>query len=430
MGQPLTDRDIVVVGQQPWDTKLGSNCKDIALEFSRHNRVLYVNAPLDRNTVLRGRHEPAVQQRLRVIRGEEPGLEAVADNLWVLTPDCILESINWLPASGLHSLLNKFNNKRFAKAIRKGIAALNFQNFLLFNDNDIFRSFHLKEMLRPDLSLYYSRDFILAGGYWRKHGLRLEPALIAKSDLCVANSSYLADYCRRHNPQSFDVGQGCDAALFLPRALAARPADLPAASGPLIGYVGALVSSRLDIDLLVYLAQQRPQWHIVLVGPEDDAFKASALHGPANVHFLGMKPTDQLSDYVQHFDVCLNPQVVNQLTIGNYPRKVDEYLALGKPVVATRTEAMRVFADYTYLAETKADYLALIEQALGEDSPVRQQQRREFAATHTWPHSVARIYDAIAQHYAQRAPTTATVGTARRPSAVPSTYPLAPTPAE
>ena len=45
-------RDIVVVGQQPWDTALGSNCKDIALEFSRHNRVLYVNSPLDRNTEL------------------------------------------------------------------------------------------------------------------------------------------------------------------------------------------------------------------------------------------------------------------------------------------------------------------------------------------------------------------------------------------
>ena len=401
MTPSFSGRDIIVVGQQPWDTILGSNCKDIALEFSRAHRVLYVNAPLDRNTVLKSRHEPAVQQRLRVVRGEAPGLEAVADNLWVLTPDCILESINWLPALGVHSFLNKLNNRRFAKAIRKGIAALNFQDFLLFNDNDIFRSFHLKELLRPDLSVYYSRDFILAGGYWRKHGLRLEPALIAKSDLCVANSSYLADYCRRYNPQAVDVGQGCDEALF-----ATLPADLPAdlrdLGHPLIGYVGALTSARLDLELLRHLAEQRPQWQFALVGPEDEAFQASALHQLPNVHFLGQKPTAQLPDYVQHFDVCLNPQLVNQLTVGNYPRKVDEYLALGRPVVATRTEAMRVFETHTYLAETSADYLALIERALLEDSPVRQQQRRAFAATHTWPHSVARIYQAIADCYAQR----------------------------
>ncbi|RZK15677.1 MAG: glycosyltransferase, partial [Hymenobacter sp.] len=357
MNTAPSGRDIVVVGQQPWDTLLGSNCKDIALEFSKMHRVLYVNAPLDRNTVLKSRHTPAVQQRLRVMRGEELGLQAVADNLWVLTPDCILESINWLPASGIHSALNKLNNKRFAKAIRQGIAALQLRDFILFNDNDIFRSLHLKELLQPDLSVYYSRDFILAGGYWRKHGLRLEPAIIAKSDLCVANSSYLADYCRRYNPQAVDVGQGCDAALFLPRPLAERPADLQNLAPPVIGYVGALVSSRLDLDLLRYLAEQRPQWSLVLVGPEDEAFQASALHQLPNVHFLGQKPTSQLPDYVQHFDVCLNPQVVNQLTVGNYPRKVDEYLALGKPVVATRTEAMRVFENHTYLADSKETYL-------------------------------------------------------------------------
>jgi len=42
----VKDRDIVVVGLQPWDLPIGSNCKNIALEFSKHNRVLYVNAPI------------------------------------------------------------------------------------------------------------------------------------------------------------------------------------------------------------------------------------------------------------------------------------------------------------------------------------------------------------------------------------------------
>ena len=56
-----------------------------------------------------------------------------------------------------------------------------------------------------------------------------------------------------------------------------------------------------------------------------------------NVHFLGAKKTDELASYMEHFDVCINPQVVNDLTIGNYPRKIDEYLAMGKAVVATDT---------------------------------------------------------------------------------------------
>jgi teichuronic acid biosynthesis glycosyltransferase TuaH len=399
MAPLITGRDIVVVGQQPWDTALGSNCKDIAREFSRHNRVLYVNSPLDRNTVLRHRHEPAVQARLAVQRGEANGLQAVAPNLWVLSPNTVLESINWLPAGWLHRQVNKLNNKRFAQAIRSGLEQLSFQDFVLFNDNDIFRSFHLKELLAPKVSVYYSRDFVVAGGYWRKHGLKMEPALIAKSDVCVANSSYLADYCRLYNPQSFDVGQGCEALAEAP-ANEQAPADVRYLPSPIVGYVGALTSARLDLEVLRYLSEQRPQWSIVLVGPEDDVFKASNLHSLPNVHFLGAKPTNELASYVQAFDVCLNPQAVNLLTVGNYPRKIDEYLALGKPVVATRTEAMRTFEEHTYLAESKEDYLTLIERALAEDGPSQQQRRRDFAATHTWENSVARIYAAIAAHRA------------------------------
>lgn len=392
---------MVVVGQQPWDTPIGSNCKDIALEFSKHNRVLYVNAPLDFNTVLRQRRTPAVQQRLRVVRGRAPALQPVAERLWVLTPGLVLDSINFLPGGWLHTLLNQLNNRCFARAIRRAMRELGFERPVLFNDNDIFRSFYLPELLKPDVSIYYSRDNMVATDYWRKHGLRLEPRLIAKSDVCVANSSYLADYCRQFNPHSFDVGQGCDAAPA-PPAAADQPAppELDALHRPIIGYVGALVSSRLSLEVLQHLSEQRPDWNIVLIGPEDDAFRASALHRRPNVHFLGTRPPEALPYYIRHFDVCLNPQVVNDMTRGNYPRKVDEYLALGKPVVATRTEAMRLFEAHTYLAETPADYVRLIDQALWEDDVPRQQQRRAFAATHTWENSVAKIYQAVAAHYA------------------------------
>lgn len=402
MTTKLQGRDIVVVGQQPWDTALGSNCKDIAREMARHNRVLYVNAPLDRNTLLRHGRDPAVRARRAVLRGQASGLESVAPSLWVLQPDTVLESINWLLPGRLHSRLNQVNNRRFARAIQKGLTQLGFRNFLLFNDNDMVRSFYLKELLQPDLSIYYSRDYLVAGGYWQRHGERLEPALMAKSDVCVANSGYLADYCRLHNPRAFDVGQGCDVPTPPPPGVA-LPLGLAGLPHPLVGYVGALTSARLDLGVLRYLSQQRPEWSFVLVGPEDDVFKASDLHQQPNVHFTGSRPTSELAAYVSAFDACLNPQLVNPLTVGNYPRKIDEYLALGKPTVATRTEAMRTFADHTYLANSPAEYLALLEQALAEDSPARQQARRAFAATHTWENSVSRIYAAVAACYADRA---------------------------
>ncbi len=391
----IRDRDIVIVGQQPWDTEIGSNCKNLALEFSKTNRVLYVNSALDRITLLRNKSDPKVRKRVAVVEGREDGLVPIQANLWNLYPSCITESINRIRIRALFNVLNKRNNTLFARSIQSAMTVLGFENIILFNDNDIFRSFYLKELLNPAISVYYSRDFMLGVDYWKFHGEKLEPELIAKSDLCVANSTYLAGYCRRYNLRSYYVGQGCDLEMFSGFAGVDRPADMASLTGPVIGYVGALQSIRLDIELLSFIASQRPGWNIVLLGPEDEAFRNSGLHRRKNIYFLGAKKPAELAAYINAFDVCLNPQLVNQVTIGNYPRKIDEYLAMGKPVVATATEAMSIFADHTYLADTKEKYIELIERAISEDNADKRQKRRAFALSHSWENNVKEIYKAI-----------------------------------
>lgn len=391
----IKNRDIVIVGQQPWDTEIGSNCKNIAEEFSKYNRVLYVNSPLDRVTKLKHKDDPKVKKRIDVINKSAEDTVVIKENLWNLYPDEMIESINWIKNETLYTWLNKVNNKRFARSIDRAIKKLGFKDVILFNDNDMFRCFYLKELLKPALSIYYSRDFMLAVDYWKLHGTKLEPLLIAKSDLCVANSTYLANYLKKYNPNSFYVGQGCELDIFTGLKDVAAPADTVNIPKPLIGYVGALQSIRLDIGLLAYIAKQKPDWSIVLVGPEDDEFKKSELHSIPNIHFLGPKPPTDLPSYIHAFDVCINPQIVNEVTIGNYPRKIDEYLATGKPVVASKTEAMSIFSEYVHLASSKEDYIAMITQSLQENDPALQKQRETFATSHSWENSVKEIYKSI-----------------------------------
>lgn len=387
--------DIIITGQQAWDVEIGSNCKNIALEFSKNHRVLYVNSPLDRRSLLKNLMDPKVQKRLRVVRKKRDGLEKINENLWVLYPDHISESINWVNSDQIFDFFNRWNNKVFASSIQSSADRLGFKDFIHFNDNDIFRGFYLKEYLKPRLSVYYSRDYMLGVNYWKKHGKRLEPMLIAKSDLCVANSAYLADYCRKYNEKSYYVGQGCDLEMFLNGINAKEPEDIIVIKRPRIGYIGAVQSLRLDPSLIYHIAATRPHWNIVLVGTEDDEFRKSPLHQMPNVIFTGSKSIETLPAYVNSFDVCINPQIVNEVTIGNYPRKIDEYLAVGKPTVATRTEGMRTFEGYVYMAENKEDYISLIEQALAEDSVSKSEERRGFASLHSWENSVKEIYTAI-----------------------------------
>ena len=164
---------------------------------------------------------------------------------------------------------------------------------------------------------------------------------------------------------------------------------------PIIGYVGFLNSMRLDLEILENVAQSIKEGSLVLVGPEDEDFRKSKLHDLSNVFFLGNKDAGQLPSYIESFDVCINPQIVNEMTIGNYPRKIDEYLAMGKPVVATYTEAMDYFKEYVYLSHSTKEFTELIYKAIEENSVEISKGRVGFAKSHTWENNVEEIYQVM-----------------------------------
>src|SRR5688572_3703137 len=161
----IRNRDIVVVGLQPWDIPIGSNCKNIAIEFAKHNRVLYVNPPMDSNTRLRLKKNPLVAKRLQILESGD-NLLGIAPNMWNLYPRTMIRSVNWIPSTTVFRRFNKWNNKKFARDIQEALQKLGFSDFILFNDSDMFRSYHLPELLQPAVSVYYSRDNLMVHKYW------------------------------------------------------------------------------------------------------------------------------------------------------------------------------------------------------------------------------------------------------------------------
>ena len=392
---PIENRDIIMFGLQPWDIEMGSNFKDMAVEIARQNRVLYVNRPLDRISYIKHRSDKKIKARILSFKKKQGVLQSIQHNLWVLNPPILLESINWMPSGILYNYFNKRNNNKIAGQIREAKDQLNFKSVILIIDNDFFNALYLKEYLQVDLMLYYIRDYLLSQPYFKLHGEIAEPAIIAKADVVIANSLYLCNYAKKFNANSFYIGQGCDVESFIMNSNPV-PQDVANIKRPVIGYCGNLTASRLDIALLENIATQRPHWNFVLVGPQDNFFKNSVLNKMNNVLFTGSKPAAELPAYVHHFDVCLNPQQINQMTIGNYPRKIDEYLAAGKPVVATATVTMEEFKNHAYLCYNAQEYVIAIEKALKEkDDSILAQARVTFALSHTWQASVQKLYNTI-----------------------------------
>jgi teichuronic acid biosynthesis glycosyltransferase TuaH len=378
--------DFVLVCQQRWDLALGTNARNLARELARHHRVLYVNRPPDVGPLLAG---------LRPLRRASETLTHPEPNLWVLNPTCLALPINWLRVRGLFAWLNALNAKWLARSIGRATRTLDFQSPALLLDGLVYQGTELKRLLKPSQFIYYLRDYMISVPYFQRHGPGAEALLLQRADVVAANSAYLADYARPHNPHSYDIGQGCVLTQYRADVQHPVPPDLAAVPAPRVGFTGYLTTVRLDLALLLCLARKRPDYHLVLVGPEDDDFRASELHQLPNVHFLGNKTPEQLPAYVQHFDVCINPQVINDVTQGNYPLKIDEYLAMGRPVVATRTRTMELFADYAYLAATRHEWLAELAQVLVCPDAERAARGVAFAQSHTWPASVEKLCAAM-----------------------------------
>lgn len=224
--------------------------------------------------------------------------------------------------------------------------------------------------------------------------------LLRHADRVFVHSPGLIERKGRHSPHAMFLPNGVDYAAFATPA--EMPADLAAVPAPRIGYAG-VIKSQLNVDLLVAIAQQRPDWSFVLVGPVGNmGTKQPALdvlQQLPNVHLLGCKTLPELPAYMQHFDVATMCYAVNDYTNCIYPLKLHEYLATGTPVVSSAIRTARDFADYIELADTAADWVAAIERCLGTaaTAPAAAQRRRALASRHDWERIVAAIADEIGQ---------------------------------
>ena len=164
--------------------------------------------------------------------------------------------------------------------------------------------------------------------------LELEQELIERADLVFTGgaSLYEAKKDRHSNahcfPSSVDLKHFAKA-----RRQLEQPADQAELKHPRLGFYG-VIDERFDIDLLREIADMRPDWSFVMVGPvvkiaEDELPRA------ANIHYVGSKTYEQLPTYLSGWDVALMPFAMNEATQFISPTKTPEYLAGGKPVVST-----------------------------------------------------------------------------------------------
>jgi glycosyltransferase involved in cell wall biosynthesis len=163
------------------------------------------------------------------------------------------------------------------------------------------------------------------------------------------------------------------------------PADIAPLPRPIVGFVGE-VKRWIDEALLIEVAGRMPQASFVLVGPV--AIDASRLARCPNVHLLGPRPHALVPHYLKAFDVAIIPYRLTTATEAIYPAKLNEYLAMGLPVVTTPlAELVRLGASpdpVVTLACTAAAFTDAIGEALASRTPEAAACQIEMARRNSW----------------------------------------------
>jgi glycosyltransferase involved in cell wall biosynthesis len=384
----MTGQNIICFAKD-WSEDPTSN-NHVMRMLARQNRVLWLNSIATRRPNFGSRND--LGKIGRKLRYFARGPQAADESLWVYTPIVLP-----FPHSVAATRLNREILRGTLTLLRRRLHMDGFQlwTFLPTAVEYVGR-------LGESMVVYYCTD------EWSQFsnvdGVRMsamERALCERADVVFTTSRTLLEKKRAFNPETHLASHGVDHAHFarsLDDATAVAP-ELADLRGPVLGFLG-LIQDWVDVELLAYLARERPEWNLVVVGKA--LCDTSSLAGLRNVRMVGRKPYAELPAYCKAFSVGLIPFRSNELTRNVNPIKLREYLSAGLPVVSSGVPEVKHYPEWCAHAETHAEFLAACERALAEDSPERRQARSQAMLAETWERKVAELAEHVARVSARK----------------------------
>jgi glycosyltransferase involved in cell wall biosynthesis len=363
-------------------------------ELAPHNRLLFVNSPYTFKDVadgLLGKKKVAfwralgLKNRLKIIQLDNGG------TVHILTPP-IAVSVNFLPEGWLYQVLLKLNGWLLRQSAVKALKRLGMTdrliNIVAFNQA---MGVTTGRRFNEHVLIYHCYDEIRGAQKWaRKHGVALENRLLKMVDGVIVTSQGLynskSDLCKA----CFMVKNAVNFNLF------SRGFYSQINTEKTVGYIGS-IDERLDYDLLQYVLTQMPDVKFVFVGRINTESGNTVLHQFPNASFTGAKKPDELPGYLKTFSAGIIPFVKSDFTRGIYPMKINEYLAVGLPVISTDFSDLSDFEDTIRIAGDKVTFLQCLQTELATDTAEKRAARRDIARQNTWAVRAEELSDAIEQ---------------------------------
>jgi len=223
------------------------------------------------------------------------------------------------------------------------------------------------ESLKPKAIVYDCMDELSAFKGASPDLKKAEAVLFGLADVVFTGGPSLYASKRKSHPNVHLFPSSIDKSHFSQaRGPIAEPEDQARIPGPKLGYCG-VIDERMDMQLLAAIADSRPAWQILMIGP---VVKISERDLPRrkNIHYLGARDYKELPAYMSGWQVGLLPFAINDSTKFISPTKTPEYLAAGLRTVSTAVpDVVTTYgeAGLVAVAATPTAFVEHIEAVLG-----------------------------------------------------------------
>ena len=289
----------------------------------------------------------------------------------------------------------KFDWKRLL-GINKAVTKLEMHNLITFNSFQPFLGRYWK-ITGQEFSVYYIYDDFSNVAYFKGFTATDEAAFITQADLVIVSSAEL----KKRRPQIGKpievVNNGVRFAAFNKYA---NEKKLDQKHVKTVGYTGT-IDSRLDINLLEGVVKDMPGTRFLFIGKVMDAAIYNCLLKYINVCFEPPVPVEKVPLAQSQIDVGIVPYVCNALTAAIYPLKVNEYLAMGLPVVMTPFASIGAADELIYTANTPDAFKHYLEAALSENDIPLKEARIAAAEEADWQMRAGQLMDFITFYQAR-----------------------------
>jgi glycosyltransferase involved in cell wall biosynthesis len=197
-----------------------------------------------------------------------------------------------------------------------------------------------------DLCVYDNMDELSLFRGASQEIIDLENELFRRADVVFTGGMSLYEAKRNRHRNVHGLPSSIDRDHFFKarRLRDPEPADQAGISHPRLGFFG-VIDERMDVDLVHEVAELRPDWQLVMIGPVVK-IDPETLPKLPNIHWLGAKSYADLPRYLSGWDVGLMPFALNESTRFISPTKTPEFLAAGVPVVSTPiTDVVRPYGE-------------------------------------------------------------------------------------